>query len=391
MSSQVYWHWPTFIMFICMGLLLVWAYNLERSKANTIGRKMRVFGASYLFVYFVFIIIGVFRLIDSYHGGTDTPGYIYKFLNIFNPIYAEGTDFVFKLINMAVRYFTSDYHIYLFVIYFIMLYSFVKFLNSYSLSWSSSVPLFLISYLYYVGFSSMRSNLAFCLLLIALAFYVRNQYKLAIVLTTCSCLTHISLIMYAPVLLFCYTLKNFDIKLWHIAVAIIIAYGIGLFLQHSFIAGTFAFLDDVGSGAYASYATKSLYRNSIIGFIVVNFPSIIMGITLMLFIEKIKNLIKQLAEYEAFIVKTLLMICIYDVLMVPITYSLGVYRGYMYLMVPRLLMWGIIFIVISRFFLIPKKLVNIVGFVVFLVWIYTRFEAMYESSQLMPYMINFEL
>lgn len=389
MTSQVYWHWPTFIMFICMGILLVWAYNFERRRTSFNVHKMSALGPSYLLFYAVYIVIGVFRLIDSYHGGTDTPGYIIEFLNIFNPNYAQGTDVFFKLINMAVRFFTSDYHVFLFVIYFIMLYSFVKFINSYSLYWSSSVPLFLISYLYYVGFSSMRSNLAFCLLLIALAFYVKKQYIQAILFTACSCMTHVSLIMYAPVLLFCYTLKNFNIKLWHIAIATVIAYSIGLFLQHSFIAGTFAFLDDVGSGAYASYATKSLQRDSITSFVVINFPSIIMGIALMLFINKVKELITLLPESQAFVVKTLLLICVYDVLMVPITYTLGVYRGYMYLMVARLLLWGIILTIMSRKFSLPKQLVNLVAFFIFLIWIYTRFEAMHESSQLMPYVFNF--
>lgn len=388
MSNQIYWHWPTFIMFICMGLMFVWAYNYERRRTYLYNRKMSIIGPAYMTLYIAWLLIGVFRLIDSYHGGTDTPDYIELFQNILNPNYSNGVDWAFKQINVIIRHFTSDYHVFLFIIYAIMLLAYVKFVNSYSLVWANSTPLFLISYLYYVGFSSMRSNLAFCVLLIALAFYVNKQYKTSIILAVCSCLTHVSLIMYAPVLLFCYLLRNHKIKLWQIATSIVLSYSFGLFLQQSFISGAFAFFDNVGSGAYASYAAKSLDRTSLDSFIIVNFPSICMGASLIFFINPIQKIINALPQPQAFVLKTLLLICIYDVLMVPITFSLGVYRGYMYLMVARLLMWGVLMTIIRLKFKLSQLTITIFGFLILLIWIYTRYEAMYESSQLMPYIFD---
>lgn len=388
MSNQVYWHWPTFLMFICMGLVLTWAYNSEKRRSCATGREMRTFCLPYNAFYFLWLMVGTFRLVDDYHGGTDTPNYIDNFVNIFNPSYSDGIDLAFKLLNMAVRSITSDYHLFIFIVYSIMLYAYVKFTNSYSLRWTSSVPLFLISYLYFVGFSSMRSNLAFCYLLIALAYYVKKQYKPTILFAICSCLTHVSLFMYAPVLIFCYMLRDLKVKRIHIALAFVASLSFGLILQQTFISGAFAFLDNVGSGAYTAYATKSL-NQSFSSFYVVSFPSIMIGVVLTILLNDINKVIMKLPESQSRIVKTLLLICLYDVILVPITFSLGVYRGYMYLMVARILMWGILIKIIGKKYRLPNLLVNVTFFSVFLIWIYTRFEAMHESSQLMPYVFNF--
>lgn len=386
MNKYVFWHWPTFFLFIILGILLAYACHRERRSALLNNKGMALFGSPYIGVYLIWIFIGIFRLIDAHHGGTDTPSYIETFKFCFNKSHSEGLDIFFKYFNLFIRSYTSDYHIYLAAVYFIFVYSYTYFINTFIPSKSSVIPIVLTCYLLFVGFSSLRSNLSSSLLLISIACLMREKKLISISFALMSILTHVSMAMYLPVLFFFYFFKDREIKFKVLLVLFFISVAVGVIVQNSFIAGGFAFLEGLSSGAaYTYYATRSQELSFFDSYVVIAFPQMAMGGAMLFFWGKMK-IIMEMDGIDSKKIKGLFLICCYDVITIPIEFTLGVYRGYEYLMLPRLVMWGVIVMLTSD--MVGKKhsaLVKISYAALFLLWIYTRFNAMYESSHLMPY------
>lgn len=388
MNSLVYWHWPTFFMYILMGVQLAYACNANNRYSLCTGVRYKLFNRRFIGVFIVWVIIGVFRLVDGYHGGTDTPGYILGFENAFNPNYYSKGDIAFQFLKMAVRYISSDYHVFFFVIYGIWMTVYLLFIKTFTILRASTIPLVLLPYLFYVGFSSMRSSMASVWLLLSIIFVFKNKYSYALIFSIISCLTHVSMMMYAPVIVFYSCFKKLDIKIYHIFVGLFLFCLLGVFVQNMFLIGSFAFLQDSGSGAYEAYVNKNVGKD-IMDTYVIYLPSISISMVIIFLWKSLNEYMNLCGEFEKTIIKALLLICLFDSFMAPIASILGVYRGYQYLMLPRLLMWGIIIDIIRRkYYMISPAFINICFTLFFIAWIWSRFHAMYESSQLMPYVLD---
>ena len=80
----------------------------------------------------------------------------------------------------------------------------------------------------------------------------------------------------------------------------------------------------------------------------------------------------------------------FDVIMVPVTYTLGVYRGYEYLMLPRLLMWGVLIVILrNKYKAIPSMIMSIGFAIFFITWMYGRLKALSETSNMVLYYFDF--
>lgn len=388
MNSHVYWHWPTFFMYILMGVLLACACNANNRYFLRAGVRYKLFNRRFIGVFIVWVFLGVFRLVDGYHGGTDTPSYILEFENAFNPNYYSEGDIAFQFLKMAVRYISSDYHVFFFVIYGIWMTVYLLFIKTFTTPRASTIPLVLLPYLFYVGFSSMRSNMGFSWLLLSLVCLFYNKYLLSIITGIFACFTHVTMMMYAPVLLFYFFFRNKNIKFIYAVGGIILFYCFGIVIQGSFLAGSFAFLQSFGSGVYEDYVTLNSEK-TILDSYVIYFPSFAIGFAILVLWKPLLIYINATSPLNKGLLKALLLICLYDAFMAPVASTLGVYRSYEYLMLPRLLLWGVMIDVVRKYFRkIPSTLINTMSFIVFVVWIWGRYKGMYESSQLMPYILD---
>ena len=78
--------------------------------------------------------------------------------------------------------------------------------------------------------------------------------------------------------------------------------------------------------------------------------------------------------------------CLYDVILIPVTFILNVWRGYEYFYIARLIMWGEIIAMYEGLFNYKsRRLLNICVYLVFTGWMVFRLWSIYDESWLMPY------
>lgn len=80
------------------------------------------------------------------------------------------------------------------------------------------------------------------------------------------------------------------------------------------------------------------------------------------------------------------LICIFDFLLIPVNYTLSIWRGYEYFYLPRLVMWGILLYLIIRNYSVKyRPLLSFTILSCFVAWMVFRVWSTWESSGLMPY------
>lgn len=83
------------------------------------------------------------------------------------------------------------------------------------------------------------------------------------------------------------------------------------------------------------------------------------------------------------------LMCVYDFLMIPVNFILGIWRGYEYFYIPRLILWGIVLKSISYHLTLgSRKILRIVSLTLFIIWMIFRVYNTYEDSLLMPYILD---
>ena len=389
MRYSVKWSTGSLILYIVSGLICgICCYYAKRRELRTrTARKLIL--REYFPLYFTWIVLAVFRYVDGSVGGTDALGYINNFTNSLHPYGMENTDILFKLFNQAIRLISGDYHVFFFVFYLIEIISFVFFINEFSRPESSSIPITILFYLYLRSFTSIRSNFAISILLIALVFLNKKKNIKAFVLAISSVFIHVSAFVYALFILFYFIYINKKIGLFKSILIFSAAFLVGTIVQTTLMSGSISYLSSVGSGAYGSYASKSLQKNFLTDYSVSNLPQLALFITLLCFRKKIDGAIEVASDKDRSKIYMLRLICYFDFFMVPIIFILGIYRGYEYFYLARLVMWGEIIPIIRRYFLKQSGIfISFLFLLFFIVWMYGRIEATYESSQLMPYVFG---
>ena len=373
-----------------MGLIFMYSIFLTQKKNNTGKGTLRFINVFTVFAGCLWLIFAVFRVINSNMGGQDAPTYIDIFQNCISPSSDYNLDIAFGLLNRIIRHITADYHVYFFVIYSVYIISFLIFIKTFLIKHASVIPLCILVYLYLRGFTSIRSNLAISYLLISITLLFNKRYFGCICFALLTSLTHVSSAIYLPVLPFIYYYRKHKLPLWLVGAMIITSSFIGIFIQNSILSGVFSFLDDVGSGAYVSYASKSLDNSFFDSFFMISLPQICIFAMLIIWGKVVNKHLMRMDSFGSEKCKVLKLIAYYDIIMVPITYTLGVYRSYEYFMLPRLLLWGIIIEMIRRSFgkIIPRFVINVSFLLLFILWMYGRLKAYAETSNMVFYSLD---
>lgn len=388
-----YWSIGSLILFICLALFGMLCMNNIKAVENRIDKKSKAVADTYTFLWvFVWAFFAVFRLVKFGIGGSDAIDYVYFFENCNAPydetdykMYHTGSDLLYLWINKIIRFFTSDYHVLFAILYSYMCYGYIKFLRCFSRKYFSIVPFFLVFYLYLRGYSSIRSNLAICFILRGIVSLVNAKTKRAYLFLILSLLTHKMSIVYSLVIPFCQFYWNRKINIFKISILLSIVYISCLYLRIFFI--EFASIVDLG-GAYKSYAEISQDSGR---FAWINdFGQMLIGIVFLLFsrvIRKDINKMTDIKEKRSFSI--LWLVCVFDILMVPVNQLMGIYRGYEFFYLARLLMWGyILYLLTRKQDVMLKAIMSTLVFALFVAWFVFRVSHTFEDTCLMPYIFE---
>ena len=107
-------------------------------------------------------------------------------------------------------------------------------------------------------------------------------------------------------------------------------------------------------------------------------------IVLLLFLFKYNK--KVLETYNC---RMLMLLCIFDIIVMPSSLVLNMWRATEYLYVARLIMWGmIIHILLKNIHGFQKNIIHLVSLIVFASWLVFRICSEWDDAKLMPYILN---
>ena len=269
------------------------------------------------------------------------------------------------------------------------MFSLVFFINEFSRASSSSIPMIILFYLYLRSFTSMRSNMAIAIILISLVFLHRRKYLWTIAFSIIALLTHVAAFVYVAFIIFYFFYHDRKIGIKKSILFFAIAFIGGTYIQTLMTHGGFTFLSEVGTGAYASYAQRSLTKNFILDYSASNIPQLVLFVIMIFFRKQIDNTIKTAKENEKSKLEFIKLMAYYDFFMIPVIFILDIYRGYEFFYLARLIMWGELVVIIRKFFNDKsKKIISMVLIFAFCLWTFGRIQATWESSHLMPYIFK---
>ena len=161
-------------------------------------------------------------------------------------------------------------------------------------------------------------------------------------------------------------------------------FGIASSIREYFIA--FAAVNDLG-GAYKSYASDA--TGNLLNSIVECFMQYLLAVVVLFSTGKIKQVAQRQGQTFLEAVNVLLYICYFDMMLIPVNAALGIWRGYEFLYIPRLCMWGFVIYVYTRNLRASTKvIINTLTFIYFVTWFTFRLSRTYEASALMPYIFD---
>ena len=388
-------HWTlgTTLLYTFMGIIGVWA--IYKSSLNNSQRPL-LKNKYYLIWFFIWTLIAAFRMIDGNAGGTDAIAYYSYFKMCFDirgwelsPLGLYDSNLGFRWYNRILRLFSDNQFYYLFLTHGIMLACVIKFVDCFKFKKMTYVPFFLIVFWYVRGFCTIRSNLASAILLISLVYLVQNKYKQSIIVAILAVLFHKMMVLYALFIPFYWYAQKKTIKLKYIIVIII---GISMLTTAML---TFVFsgnlLGDEFTDHYSEYSENAMETGFLGNFWKIAFEQIVLGVLMLLlnkqalrYKEDLKNSISK-NKFDV-----IWYACLFDLILIPICSTFGVWRGYEVFYVPRLVMWSLLLGIVS-----PKDkkwyiIYLIVTCFIFYGWFWQRLSAksFWYETNLMPYLLN---
>lgn len=379
------WDWFSVALYCMMALIGV--FCLKYGKNSKSEKQRLIYYGMWLISWSVF---ASFRAYGDHLGGTDTIKYVTFFEDINSSIlavYYLHYDVGYWALNQVVRLFSSDVRVYFLVYYSILVYSYITFIDNFIQKKTAYAPYFLIFFLYLRGFTSMRSNISVAFLLLALVALKKHKNFKAIIMTLISCLMHKATLLFAGVVPFYWLYRKRIINIKTGVFFAMIAGIIGSIARY-YIGDIF----DSSVDAYASYAMRSVGTSFFDGFWKIVFDQLVLLIMMIIINSEIISYIKTLdAENK----RRLIMVrtfCMYDFIIIPITFTLSIWRGPEYLYLSRLIMWGAIFEFLATKYIMKKdrQVFKAILYVAFIAWFLFRLDATWEASSLLPYIFSTE-
>lgn len=400
MMSNVYPQWdiPTIIFYVILAYIGVYCIKkgqyVSYPHFHRVNSKV-VVNSYYVLWWLIWTLAATFRLINANGvGGTDAWTYINYFQIANNTSFSNTDDIIlkyalhyeplWKYYTEFIRLFTDNYKVFLFITYGFIVYSYQKFIKGFEFEKVYAAPFICLFFVYLRGFNTLRTNVAAAFILLMTLALKDEKYKKAIILGICSVGMQVSSALYCLFIPFYWFYKKGVLNKYKVFLLLIVSIVIGKVTQ-KLLTGNLGLL--MGH-SYASYASHNIGKSFMDNFWKVAFTQILIGIMLFLFDKKIK---KRIAVGNN-ISKSLLFlrtVCIFDVVTIPITFVLDIWRGYEYFYVARLMMWSVITDIVLRKQLSgTRKLIIALEFVIFTAWLIFRIYSTYKGSGYVPYVIS---
>lgn len=391
MSLTLHWSTLTLIFYVFLGIFGYFCIKKSERINAKYQYKKSCFNRYYLAFFLVWEAVAVFRYVSYDIGGADA--YTYKtYFDIClssnsGHLYVEHVDFLYKVLNQIVRFFTDDYHWLFVIVYGIIIISYIIFIHEFSVKKMSFVPMMILVYIYLRGFNTIRTNLSVAMILFSIVLLKEKKVFWSIILAISSIFFHKAAIFYAAFIVFYLIYQKGKLTVKGMLAWSIISAMVGYFGQNLIMIGNISFLD---SGAYKYYAQMSIGTSFFSDFWKISFPQLVIGAMLLLFDKRINSSIGIMDQESANRVKYIRIMCMYDVIMIPVSFILNIWRGYEYFYIVRLLMWGVLINEILK--KIDKKskiVISILFAIVFISWMCFGLYRTWEDSKLMPYVFEF--
>lgn len=159
------WDIKSVILYLVMASIGYFCISEERrSIQNGVRRRLKV---SYAILFFVWLFLAVYRYVGYESGiiigGNDAPTYIDYFQTCLagkgNNIYFVRTEPLFQIMTKAVRTITSNYHVYFALIYGLIIFSYLRFIDEFDLLQSNKTPLFMLVFPFIQSFCAIRTHI----------------------------------------------------------------------------------------------------------------------------------------------------------------------------------------------------------------------------------------
>lgn len=382
-------YWDVFSMFLYVLMGLIGMICL--SKAISVKEKSRKMARQYLGIGVgIWTFFAAFRFIYYGVGGADAYAYVGYFNDCLSGkgvyAYSDHMDWLMGMIIKCIRFFTGEVHIFLIVMYGFMAWTYLYFIYKFANKRASSVPYFLTFYLYLRGFNTMRSNFCICFILWGIVWLLSSRRYRSYIWAFSSVLVHKAGLLFAMAIPFVKIFKKKGISIpWAIALTTLSSVA-GTILQTFFLQ---QFADVDLGGSYQSYASNSLEGSFLDNSWKIAFEQMLLAAFMFLGIKGLRKQWRSYGDTERKKIDIIYLVCILDFMLIPVNYIMGIWRGYEFFYLPRLIMWGeVVGLFVNK---CPKKIRQIVSLVVlicFIAWMVFRVYSTYEDSALMPYIFE---
>lgn len=375
----------TLILYVIIGVLgavFIKSANNNRSIHVSFVRSGEfLFYAAFVFT---FVCFALFRKVGEDIGGSDAIRYIDGFENIFRENSRfETQEQLFLAYNKLIRSFTDNYKIYFLFCYSIISFAYVFFIKNFISKNISYIPFVLLIFPFLRSFSSLRSSLAIAVFLIALVLLKNRKTILSYILIFATFFIHrISalFILFIPFYLIYKNrfLKFHGIKLYIFFITyILLGYICARFVQQYVLIIQLAY-----SSTDLYYLSGSVGKNIFERWPMM-FPYILLFIVYIFGYKKLKDDNKT---------NLLKLFCAFDIIIMPVSLVLGIWRANEYLYVARIIMWGMLINIFQEKFSIPSRMIfNLAVSLSFLSWLIFRICSEWNDLKIMPYILDIQL
>lgn len=387
-----YWSLETTLLYAFMGCIGVWAIRMTNKKHIILPFYKNKY---YRIWFIIWTLLAACRLLDGDAGGTDAYAYYQYFVRCFNIRGYELTSLGLFDSNLGFRWYNRIFSLisksevyYLALTHGLMLFFVINFIDTFKFRKTYVIPFFLIAFWYIRGFCTIRSNLATSIFLLSLIFFLHEKYKSGIVVVLLSVLFHKMMILYALFVPFYLYIKDRNIPIKTIIIAIICISLFTSMLVNFVFGGTI--LSGEMSDHYSAYTEAASEVGFLGNFWKIAFEQILLGAFLLIFRQSLFKYRDSSSLLEKRKFDLLWYACCFDMMMIPICSSFGIWRGYEIFYMPRLIMWGLIFALKAPKAEKWKILYSFFLTICVLGWFLQRTsaESFWKDTGLMPYLFR---
>lgn len=368
----------TIYLYLIVGFICIFSVKYAKDGEYNETKERR--GLWLMFI--TLIAFAVFRKVAYRIGGVDALGIENRFVNLDSIGLGRftHTDVLFGKYLVALHYISNSVIFYRAVSYGIIVYGYVYYIKNICPRDISPLPFIAILIPYMRSLNTMRSSVAIAFILFGLVTYYNRKYIWSVSWFILACFMHRVSIVFLPLIpfLFIYDYYFSDLTKTRyfviLSVSIFISFLIGETIQN-YVVDTQLFRGDETSDYY--YLTMNRGQRAIER-VSMYLPHLLLYCALFLKYNDIP---------KTNVTKFLIAIFSFDIIMLPISLILGMWRFFEFLFLPDLILWGVL---IPLFYKDEEPIYNLaVGCCVlfaFSSFMVIRLLHDYQAAGLMPYL-----